>query len=69
MDSLKLKYLEKLIIDTQTKGIRLIFMISPNYKAKSSVEFDAAKEIIARYEVPFYDFYSDEEISFDKSFW
>lgn len=67
VDSLKLKYLEKLIMDTQTKGIRLIFMISPNYKAKSSVEFDAAKEIIARYGLPLYDFYSDEEISFDKS--
>lgn len=66
-DSLKLKYIEKLIVDTQQKGIKLVFMISPFYKASSSDSYDSVKELIKKYDVPFYDFYADEEMSRDKN--
>ena len=67
VDSLKLKYIEKLIIDTQQKGIRLVFMISPFYKASSSDSYDSVKKLAKKYDVSFYDFYADEEMSHDKS--
>ena len=67
-DSLKLKYIEKLIVDTRQKGIKLVFMISPFYKASSSDSYDSVKELIKKYDVSFYDFYADEEMSRDKSF-
>ena len=66
-DSLKLKYIEKLIVDTRQRGIKLVFMISPFYKASSSDSYNPVKALVERYDVPFYDFYADEEMSHDKS--
>lgn len=67
VDILKLKYLEKLITDTQQKGIKLVFMISPTYKTTSSNRFEAAKRIIMKHGIPLFDFYTDKEIGCNKS--
>ena len=68
IDSLKLKYLEYLIKDTQQKGIKLIFMISPQYKAKSSLAYEPAKRIIRKYNIPIFDFLTNPHISYNKKF-
>ena len=66
-DSIKLKYIEKLIQDTQQKGIKLVFMISPFYNAKNTEAFEPVKKIIEKYNLTLYDFYSDEEITSNKN--
>ena len=42
-------------------------MISPFYKASSSNSYDSVKKLAKKYDVSFYDFYADEEMSHDKS--
>lgn len=67
-DSIKLKYLEDFIKDAQNKGIKLVFMISPQYKAKSSSAYNSAKKIIQRYNVPLFDFLADPQIAYNRKY-
>lgn len=67
-DSIKLKYLEDFIKDVQKKGIKLVFMISPQYKAESSSAYNSAKKIIQKYNIPLFDFLSDSQIAYNRKF-
>ncbi len=67
-DSIKLKYLEKFIIDTKQKGIKLVFIISPYYRACSSDSYKPAKMLTEKYDVPLWDFYADKRYNTSKDY-
>lgn len=61
VDSVKLKYIEKLIQLVQEKNIPIMFVVSPRYGEYSSIEFTPVKDICQKYDVPFLDYYIDAE--------
>lgn len=66
VDHFKLKYVENLIKLAQTNNIRIILVASPKYGVKNSIVFKPIKEICAKYNVEFWDFYTTED--FQKPF-
>ena len=69
VDELKIQYLEKFITLAKSKEIPLIFCASPTYHTAYNEHFhDPAKALCSKYEVPFLDFYGDEEISSNKKY-
>lgn len=54
IDSLKLSYVEKLILLCQNKGIPLVFMISPQFGDSSSIDYLPAIELCERYSIRVY---------------
>ena len=67
-DSIKLKYLEKFIIDTKWKGIKLVFIISPYYSACSYDSYNAAKMLSEIYNVRLCDFFADKQYNTSKDY-
>lgn len=60
VDSLKINYIKKFIIDVKSSGAALIMVASPKYGEKTSECFDIVKEICKENNVPFWDYYTDE---------
>ena len=68
-DTLKIHYFEEFIKLTRNKGIKLICCSSPYYKAPSNdYNYQPIKQLCERYDVPFYYFGADPDISQNKSF-
>jgi hypothetical protein len=57
-DRLKLFYLEKLMQDCRGKTT-LIFFESPRYASVENNIFEPVKRLCKKYDIPFYDHYSD----------
>ena len=58
IDSLKLHYMERLIIDTKQDGVQLVFAISPAYgilENKFNSEYSPAFELCGKYDIPLMD--------------
>ena len=60
-DSLKLYYLKKLAMDCKTKGIKLVFAISPQYDTHNDDVYNPLKEICEEYQIPLINHYCDDE--------
>lgn len=60
-DSLKLFYMEKLIMSCQAKGTRLIFAISPQFETFDDEVYKPLKELCAKYQVPLMNHYCDKD--------
>lgn len=67
VDSVKIKYLKKLIEDSKDSGISLVFAVSPWYKCPSDEELDLIKSICSQYEVPFISHLRDGRIYTNKA--
>lgn len=61
VDSLKLQYMCEFVKDVTEKDIPLIIVVSPKYGAVDSHDFEPIKEICDTYNVPFLDYYTDQE--------
>jgi hypothetical protein len=59
-DSLKLFYLEKLVVDCKKKGTRLVFAISPMYRMTDDSVYEPLKEICRKYKVLLINHYCDK---------
>lgn len=58
-DSLKLAYLEKLVVACQEKGTKLIFAVSPSYGQTDDTIYRPLKDICAKYNVYLLNHYCD----------
>lgn len=58
IDSLKLSYIEKLILEAKNKNIQIVFMISPRYGINSNVllNYEPAIALCKKYNIPFCNF-------------
>ena len=63
IDSLKLSYLEKLIVLCQNKGIPLLFMISPKYNALDYGSYEPALRLCESYGIGVGNFIDDPVLS------
>ena len=64
IDSLKLLYLEKIILDTKEKDIPIVFMISPIFGLTSDVcNYEPAISLCKKHNIPFYNFIDFEPIA------
>lgn len=59
IDTLKLKYFESMILSTKERGIKLIFVASPKYRALSSDSMTPIKQLCNKYDIQFLDYYCD----------
>lgn len=66
-DSLKLAYLEKLVVACQQRGTKLIFAVSPSYGQTDDAIYNPLKDICTAYNVPLLNHYCDSNFVFDKS--
>lgn len=62
-DTLKIYYLEKLIQECKMKGIKLLFFLSPMYKAKKIDLFIPLFHICKKYGVPIINHYTDTQFN------
>ncbi len=62
VDLLKLKYIERLIHLSQSKGVPVVFVKSPRFGYTDSEIINPVKEICQRNNVPFYDYRCREEL-------
>ena len=60
-DALKIDFLERLILLAQSNNISIIFAASPKYGMVSVSDLQPAVDICKRYNVPFLDFYQNED--------
>ncbi len=60
-DSLKITYMEKLIIQCEKDGTKLFFTASPKYRSFSDIDYQPLKELCRVYEVPFINHYCDSD--------
>lgn len=60
-DSLKLAYMERLIVRCQKDGTNLVFTASPSYKVPSDADFSPLKELCKKYNVPFVNHFCDTD--------
>lgn len=67
LDSLKIKYLSKLIDECRKKDIILMFCISPYYKRSDLKDYEPLFEIASRNNIPILDYSTDSVISNDAS--
>ena len=64
VDSLKLTYIEALIDDTKERGIKLVFVASPQYDTYSGNSYCKPIELICEKEcIPFWNYFYDSNIS------
>lgn len=66
-DSLKLAYLEKLIVACKQKGTTLIFAISPFYGKTDDSIYNPLKEICRKNNITLLNHYCDKDFVFDKN--
>lgn len=60
-DSLKVYYLEKLVVACKAKGTQLVFAVSPQYNTHDDKVYQPLKEICQQYHVPFLNHYCDKD--------
>lgn len=60
-DPLKLKYLELFVRKAKEQAVPLVIIASPRLGANTSEELSPIKDICSRYDVPFWDYYTDEK--------
>ena len=60
-DSLKLKYIEKLISETKKNNVKIIFVASPVWYGRDTKEFNPIGEICKQNNLTFYDFSNDSD--------
>lgn len=58
-DKNKLNYLELLMKETKSQGVKLVFVASPVWYGKSDKQFELLIELCHRQNVPFYNFSND----------
>lgn len=58
-DSVKLRYVIKLIESTKQNNIQLVFALSPFYNATNSNDYRVIKDLCRQYDVPLIDCYTD----------
>ena len=63
VDSLKMKSIEEIIKTCQSHDIPLLFFSSPRYGWTTSEELESVKEICKKYNTPYYDFYSNNDMT------
>lgn len=69
VDSLKLGYLNKLINDTKSRGIKLVFVASPQYDTYPGNNYCQPIEVICKKSnIPFWNYFYDSTISGKKEF-
>lgn len=67
LDSLKIRYLSKLIDECRQKDITLVFCISPYYRRSDFKEYEPLFEIAGRNNIPVLDYSTDSAICTDPS--
>lgn len=65
-DSLKIRYLERMILLSLSKNISVAMVASPQYGTFDSSIYNPAKELCSRYNVPFLDYYASEPFASHK---
>lgn len=65
-DGFKIKYVENLLLLAKHNNIPIVVVASPKYGVNSSIELEPVKQLCLRYEVPFLDFYAEEEFQKNK---
>ena len=63
IDTLKIRYVERLIGIARAKEIPVLFIASPKYGCTDSSELDPLKGICLENQVPFLDYYSSQEFN------
>ena len=61
VDSLKLRYIERIVDLAQSHKLPIVFVGSPKYGANNSSVLKPVIEICAKKQVPFLDYYSDQK--------
>ena len=69
IDSLKLKYFEKLILATKEDRVKLIVTVSPNYNYLDIEEYQPIIDLCKRHDITFVDYSNVENIVNDNSLW
>lgn len=59
VDSIKIKYMKRLIQDASEKGISVIMVASPMYGSVRSKSLQPIKELCTEYKIPFVDYYAN----------
>lgn len=69
VDTLKIKYLEKLIKVCKKNGTSLVFSLSPFYKGSKYTREDYAPilHLCNEYRIPFFDHFSDSDIVYEQA--
>lgn len=67
-DTLKLKYLRNLISETESKGTKLMFCISPIYGGGDESIYNPIKELAKKENIPFLSYYNDSSFIFRKEY-
>lgn len=67
IDTYKLQAIEKLIQLCHNNEVSLLLFTSPRYGWTTSEELVVIKQICEKYKVPFYDFYSNNEMTHDEN--
>ena len=67
-DSVKLKYMRKLIHAAQTKGTKVILCISPRYGASPNGDLDPIIELAKEEQVPLLNHYTDKRFTTKKEY-
>ena len=63
IDTLKLSYLEQLILEAREQNIQIVFMISPKYGSDSELfNYEPAITLCEKYNVPYYNYINYKEI-------
>jgi hypothetical protein len=67
-DSLKVSYLNKFVELCKNKGISLVFMVSPSYKATNDAYFEYMIKFAEKNNIPFINYYCYKPITENKEF-
>lgn len=67
VDSLKVKYIYKLVETTKRDNVRLFFAASPRYSAHEDFSLTIIKEICKKEQIPFISFYTDTSLNTNKT--
>lgn len=60
-DSLKLYYLEQLVVACKANGTRLVFAVSPQFNTHDDKVYQPLKDICRKYHLPFLNHYCDKD--------
>ncbi len=67
-DNLKVSYLNKFVELCKNKGISLVFMVSPSYKATNDAYFEYMMKFAEKNNIPFINYYCYKPITENKEF-
>lgn len=68
LDSIKIKYLEKLIHETRENGTKLIFCISPTYGGADEITYQSVMDLAKANEIPVLNHYNDSSFILKKEY-